>query len=187
MERKNPVAMTIKQIERQLKFYNLKTNMILFSKGHPFEFNPITCEIKPLNSFVWYPINQEAFHSLLWVLRGIYDAVTEAKEENPFAETYDSMFANKEILGLLDGNIFGINLDNIMEMITIEDISSIIVDKAENIDEMNDMVEEMFYIVDECKEFIEITSKLYDQWGDAMRFLLNNFDNVGNLMSHTID
>lgn len=179
--RQKTLEETMRQAQSQFQYYNLKFHMVLYSNGKLFEYNPIDCEVKPFNCFVWYPIHQESYDALLQYLMDIFDAIdSKALSESMIQEEY-------EYLGTFDGNTLIIDLKNIKSLFeNCFDLEKIAKENGFTDDESNTLYEEARYIVEECDELAESLEKLYDEWSDANRFIFSDYGNVNELMRHEI-
>lgn len=156
MERGKSEKLCVEQLmqayKTRLRMNNVGLNTILYSCNYMYEYNPVTHEIRPFNSLVWYTLDSVKYTNILDYIEDKYD---------------NANLGDPEDINCIIDNTMIVNLDNLKDEILDSDtISS---------DKVMSLVEELDSFGDKIKS-------VYNEWRRLALFVLNSYENIDNIL-----
>lgn len=134
--------------------------IILYYCNYMYEFNPLTNEIRPFNSLVWYDIDSYKYRDILDYIMDIY---------------------NDMDMGIMDDVITNYVIDNNTILIDL----SVLKDEIDNSDIINKKLKlELGMELNALKSKIE---DIYNEWRNLALFVLNNYDGIDKILNGRIN
>ncbi len=134
-------------------------NVILYYCNYMYEFNPLTNEVRPFNSLMWYNISSNKYQDILGYIMDIYNDIDMGIMDD--TNNY-----------VVDNNTVLIDLTTLRDEITFSKVIN------------GNMKLELSMELDSLKTKLE---EVYDEWRNLALFVLNNYEDIGKILDGRIN
>ena len=149
MEIDKKICRMMNNYEARLRYNNLTLHFIIHYKNRAFEYNPISKEIRPFDSLIWYNLNSISVDNICKYLESLYYLI------NPFIST-DMICTD---IGTSVENSMVIKIQGLNDFV----ISDKVIIGSREFKVTNNVVDSKIIDI-EYSNLITYLQKIYDDW-----------------------